>query len=712
MNSAGDEADTFQQPRRRKSPDSDNIIGKDRERYGKMIGGKNVTTEARMDYIDGLRAIAIGLVVVFHTGLHNVPNGYLGVDVFFVISGFLISGQIFDSVSSGSFSMTDFYARRIVRIGPPVLLVIASVLTAACLLPILTVDMKRIALSAIFSAAMASNWYFWADADYFAPGAEREPLLHLWSLGVEEQYYLIAPAMALMLAALAWRMRLDVSLLWLSASILVVVGSFAAAIELMASKPDLVFFATPLRGWEFAAGAVAVLLLRYGLILSQSLARVGALAGLAAIGVASAAFVNKPEYRVLLQLCAAAGACSVLLCGAFAKGGVACRLLAARPMVGLGLISYSLYLWHWPVPVFVRLTQLDKLTPLQIILAGVIVPILLAVLTYRAVESPLRRWRQGRGWVTNRSRAIAHGLGASVLVGAAGVAVLIAAVQLARMDPFRALEEATAYPMKKCPPGAQDEGPSIECRLGRGSDARVLLWGDSHALVVAPAVESSATEFGRSAHLQWVAECSPLAGNTIYLGGFPWAYCMRRNELVMHWLVAPEMQSVTGIILSGAWQHNYGGQAITPDWAVAAAKLGEAMVRTLGELHGMGLRVLVLGPVPTMPYPVPECIFRARSETELRRCRYTRNEVDLMQHDVINALQSAVSQFDRARFVDFKAALCDSDFCWPSKNGKIFYGDTNHLSGSGARVVYDRFKDEFAWTFGAKERDQPSAASR
>ena len=188
--------------------------------------------EARLAYIDGLRAVAIGLVVCFHAHVPGVPNGYVGVDIFFVISGFLITGQVFDGVRAGSFSMTDFYARRILRICPPLLLVITVVLVAACLLPILPIDMKRIAFSAISSAAMASNWYFWTTADYFGPTAEREPLLHLWSLGVEEQYYLIMPAMVFGLHAVVRRMRVDLNLLWLGAAAVVLACSLAAAIAL------------------------------------------------------------------------------------------------------------------------------------------------------------------------------------------------------------------------------------------------------------------------------------------------------------------------------------------------------------------------------------------------------------------------------------------------------------------------------------------------
>ena len=175
-----------------------------------MLPGKH--DFARLSYIDGLRAVAIGLVVWFHAQLPGIPNGYLGVDIFFVISGFLITAQIFDSVHTSTFSVTDFYARRILRICPPLLLVISAALVATCLLPILPVDIKRIALSAIASTAIVSNWYFLAHNDYFTPAAEREPLLHLWSLGVEEQYYLLAPA-ALWLGALARRKYINLYML-------------------------------------------------------------------------------------------------------------------------------------------------------------------------------------------------------------------------------------------------------------------------------------------------------------------------------------------------------------------------------------------------------------------------------------------------------------------------------------------------------------------
>ena len=254
---------------------------------------------ARLDYIDGLRAIAVGLVVFFHARLPGVPSGYLGVDVFFVISGFVITAQIVDGVRSGSFSIAEFYARRVLRIWPPLFVVILTVLIAIASLPLLPVDTRRIALSAIASTAMVSNWYFMQTFDYFAPAAERQPLLHIWSLGVEEQYYVVVPAFILSLAMIARRYDVNLYRLALFASIAVIPISLGLAIAFAKSKPFLVFYGTPWRVWEFAVGGAAILSIRCGLKLSANFAQIGMLCELAAIGTACVV-AEEDVYAVLL----------------------------------------------------------------------------------------------------------------------------------------------------------------------------------------------------------------------------------------------------------------------------------------------------------------------------------------------------------------------------------------------------------------------------
>jgi len=185
---------------------------------------------------------------------------------------------------------------------------------------------------------------------------------------------------------------------------------------------------------------------------------------------------------------------------------------------------------------------------------------------------------------------------------------------------------------------------------------------------------------------------------------------MHRNKQVLRWLATPLAHDITGVILTAAWQRHHGRVAVSAeDWR-NGEKLHEAAVRTIEELRKLGLRVLVLGPVPDIPYPAPECIFRARSEADLRRCRYSANDVRLAQQDIVNALRLAAAQFDNARFIDLKPAFCDRAYCWPARGRSIYYTDTNHLSVSGARMLHSQFRDDLAWVFESEERQPPMAA--
>jgi peptidoglycan/LPS O-acetylase OafA/YrhL len=493
---------------------------------------------ARLGYLDGLRAVAVGLVVWFHAQLPGVPNGYLGVDIFFVISGFLITAQILDSVHAGSFSITDFYARRVLRICPPLLLVISATLIAVCLLLILPADMRRITLSAMASTAMVSNWYFLVHSNYFAPAAEREPLLHLWSLGVEEQYYLLAPA-ALVLGVLARRKSMNLYMLGLVCAAAILVFSLTAAFAFAASKPEHVFYSTPLRAWEIAAGAAAVLSIRRGLTLSRSISRIGVVVGLMAIGVASAVSAVEPRHRLVLQMLVVAGASLVALCGAFAQGGVASRVLGLRPMVGLGLISYSLYLWHWPVLAFWRLTHLDPTTPFENVLAGVIVPLLLAVLTYVTIERPIRAWRQSSGLAMVRSRTVAQGPWSITArrLDRACCCCLVHAIR--RNRPVPCLHGGNRSHPGKMPPRRQRRGTfsrmPLRCRFER---SRASLG----RLACAQRLRRSRHDRRRDRTVRLFA-----MGRRVSPGAWKYDLC-RRNDLgVMH---APERQGASLALLA------------------------------------------------------------------------------------------------------------------------------------------------------------------
>lgn len=661
---------------------------------------------ARSDYIDGLRAIAVAAVLFFHAGIPGVPGGYLGVDVFFVISGFLITAQIFDGVDRGTFSVVNFYARRILRIWPPLFIVIAATLLASALLPIMPLDLKRIGTSAIASAAMVSNWYFRSQSGYFEPVSEREPLLHIWSLGVEEQYYLLVPALVLALAVIARRWTVNLYTLGLYGTIAGLLASLGAAYGFAVSKPDLVFYATPLRIWEFAVGAAAILSIRCGFVIDRRLARAGLLLGVVAIVVACAMTSLDPLYRFLLQLLAIAGSGSAIFSGAFAERGVMKRLLCLRPMVGIGLVSYSLYLWHWPLLSFWRLTHIDPPTLVVRILVGIVVPLLLAILSYLYIETPARGFRRSLAVPVVRGRVVVLGVGASAVFGLCALAVVVWAIHLSTSDRYRAFAEAAwSGPTPPCPAGTGPSGPSARCVSQAGVSAGVLLWGDSHSHSIWAGVAEAVRSAGRSVQLQWEGNCPPLVGTSLFVGGAPWDRCVGVNDTILRWLSSSELKDVTGIVLAANWRYSQTllGASDTP--ADRAAKLGEGVTRTLTALRARGLRVLVLGQVPPLPYRAPECVFLA---SDPKQCSALRAPLDAEQHDFMAALKSAVAPFDNARFLDLEPALCDAEYCAPAREGQIYYIDATHLSDAGARAVQAHFAPDFAWVVAGAGRGKAS----
>jgi peptidoglycan/LPS O-acetylase OafA/YrhL len=660
---------------------------------------------ARSDYIDGLRAIAVGAVLCFHAGVPGVPGGYLGVDVFFVISGFLITAQIFDGVDGGRFSVVNFYARRILRIWPPLFLVIAVTLIASCLLPIMPLDLKRIGNSAIASAAMVSNWYFRSQSGYFEPVSEREPLLHIWSLGVEEQYYLFVPALVLGLALVARRWTIDLYTLGLYVTLAGLLGSLGAAYGFAVSKPDLVFYATPLRIWEFAVGAAAILSIRCGLVVNRHVAGAALLLGVVAIVAACALTSLDPLDRLLLQVLAIAGAGSAILSGGFAEGGLMKRLLCLRPMVGIGLVSYSLYLWHWPLLSFWRLAHIDAPTLTERIVIGIIAPLLLAILTYIYVELPARGFRRNLALPVVRGRVVVVGVGVSTVVGLCALAIVSWSTHLSISDRYRAFTDAAwSGPTPPCPAGAAPTGPSALCASQAGATTGVLLWGDSHSHSIWAAVADASRTAGRSAQLQWEGNCPPLIGTPFYVGSTPWERCAGVNETIMGWLSSTELKDVTGVVLAANWRYGQTLLSAADTSADRAAKLGEAVGRTLAALRARGLRVLVLGQVPPLPHRAPECMFLA---SDVRQCSALRGPLDAEQHDFTAALRSAVAPFDNARFVDVEPALCDTTSCASGREGQIYYIDATHLSDAGARAVRAYFASDFAWVVGSTERGRP-----
>jgi peptidoglycan/LPS O-acetylase OafA/YrhL len=429
--------------------------------------------------IDGLRAVAVLPVILFHARIESFQGGFVGVDVFFVISGFLITSIIVDALEQDRFSFLEFYSRRARRILPALVLVVLVAIPAAWMI-MLPEDFKQFAESVGAVGAFASNLLFWMKSGYFAAGAENNPLLHTWSLAVEEQFYIAFPL--LMLAV--WRLRLVAVTLILAA---IFVVSLALSEWSSHDYPDADFYLTPMRAWELMVGALATLWVHHAGLRARGF--LGWL-GLSMIFAAIFVYNSHTPFPSLYALLPTVGTALVLVCvdGTTTVG----RVLSMRVFVAIGAISYSAYLWHQPLFAFARIASHGE-PSIRLMLSLAAITLCLAYMSWRFVEQPFRAAR----WPARK--VVFLGAAASLGLVALGSCLVVSGIQkrafIARLPPSRAetLRRIETVSHKEFFP--VDDGG---CRFGvhsvptAGDVARitscaerfgpaVVVFGDSHA---------------------------------------------------------------------------------------------------------------------------------------------------------------------------------------------------------------------------------------
>ncbi|MDH6591167.1 peptidoglycan/LPS O-acetylase OafA/YrhL [Variovorax sp. TBS-050B] len=518
--------------------------------------------------IDGLRAVAVGSVLAFHAFPDALPGGFIGVDIFFVISGFLITTIILQSHAAGDFSYRDFYARRVRRIFPALVLVLLATLAFGwyALLPR---EFSALGKQAAGGAAFVANFIFWGEAGYFDTAAETKPLLHLWSLGIEEQFYIFWP----MLLALAWRRRWPMlRLLWALA-----VVSFLVNVLTIHPFRTAAFYSPASRFWELMVGGILACMRlqpaktpppvwRSHL---QSCLGVGLIVlGLVTIR-SDKAF---PGWWALLPTLGAA------CCIAAGPAGVLNRwLLACRPMVWIGLISYPLYLWHWPLLVYARIVEEGEPAP-SVRAAMVVASVALAWLTYRFVERFTRaRTRPGM------LRALAGG---AIAVGVAGLLAFGGMPPRNGSELLRKVTDATADDDYYAGFRQQKLGGAVVKTVGAGA-RKVLLIGDSHVQQYAPrALELARSAPGRMAttYFATYGACPPVPG--MVAEGNPGCE-QARNEM----LALALDPGIDAVVVGACWNCYFTGNFPLPFYFHEAGS--SYLVNNGGE--GLGRSVDALG---------------------------------------------------------------------------------------------------------------------
>jgi peptidoglycan/LPS O-acetylase OafA/YrhL len=612
--------------------------------------------------IDGLRALAVLAVIAFHGFPEYLAGGFVGVDVFFVISGFLISGIILDETRVGMFSLKKFYARRVRRIFPALCLVLVVSLLAGWWL-LLPADFVRLGKQLAASAAFVSNFYLWFQSGYFSPDARTFPLLHLWSLGVEEQFYIVWP-----LIIIGLRSRPN----WtISAIVLIGVSSFCLNVALI-DNHEADFYSPVTRAWELMLGASLAWLRRRDDMAppSNRSADIATIAGLILILGSTLLFDQQSSYPGWLALVPTIGTSLILWGGT--SSGVAASILSARALVFVGLISYPLYLWHWPLLVFSEAFKFAPLTQLERGLV-IVVSFILAWLTYELVESKFRAGRVNRTKIVTLS-------GGMIFVAVAGFAIIEGQGFETRF-PKELLEiaEARGYPaswrVHECL-----IDPKMETTFGKGclEEARPLLlvWGDSTATALMPGLRQLQHErnFGLA---QFNANsCGPwLAVN---VPGNP--NCRSINDEVL------------GIV-----------SRVRPDIVVLHARgatrpediLG--LKKTILALRALSIsRIIVLGPVPVWKRGLPNEVLRYYVMHHALIPERFSQRVFRVWDDT--QMRSALTEFG-AIYISAWDAMCDKDGCLTRLGERpedITASDQHHLTERGSKFLIKAIKDEIA----------------
>jgi peptidoglycan/LPS O-acetylase OafA/YrhL len=641
----------------------------------------------RLD-IDGLRGIAVAGVVAYHFGL-GLPGGYGGVDIFFVISGFLIAGIIKSELERGTFSIANFYVRRIRRILPAltVCLIATSIAAALFLFPD---DFKSYGQSLKAAALSVSNFHFMHMKGYFDVEATQKPLLHTWSLGVEEQFYVVFPVMLLLLFKYARTSMLGV--LWV-----VVVASFAYSCFGVATSPDIAFFSTAGRAWELGLGA----LLAYGAVSApstQARAQAEAAIGAALIAICFLFYTDRIGFPGLAALPLCLGAALIIHSGA-ATTPVA-SLLSSRPLVGLGLISYSVYLWHWPLLVF-GLYRFPSIfsggsSHPALWLLG-LASVVIGALSWAFIEQPFRRMR-------NLPRATVF------VSGGLAVAATFAIAGVVLKHPHRLQhwpQSIEAMQFKKTIPGnrqglASAEGwPARTYVVGsRGVAADTVLWGDSYGEALIPGFISNYKTTGRGAIIAAKPGCPPVV-DVAFRHRRGSSECTHFNSAVFDAILR---HNVRRVIFVGFWsaiaknlvRDSDGTLAVYGGRGQEDGHVFEAELRSMVErLTTHGKEVVFIGPLPEQKFYVAPMVARHIVWNEPLPAERSRVEF-LKSKAMIFDIFSRLEKLPHVRVVYPHNYLCDAQGCDYVENNEPLYADDNHLSPRGVARLDGMFSNMFA----------------
>lgn len=639
--------------------------------------------------IDGLRSIAILPVVLYHAGLPGVTGGFIGVDVFFVISGFLITSIVASEILENQFSLLQFYERRARRIVPALTAVVLATFMVGWFV-LLPSELKSLGQSALATALFSSNIYFTLNLGYFTPAAEFAPLLHTWSLAVEEQFYLIFPPLLMLLYAFFGTKSVAWIVLVLS------VLSLAAAVVVLPSRPEWVFYLIFFRAWELGIGALLALyqMPRLG---NRTMRDFIGFVGLAAILIPVFVYDASTPFPGLAALPPVIGTAMLIYVGANRQENTVSNVLSQPILVWFGLISYSLYLWHWPVLAFIRVLREEVHLPLTIGLGAVVASVALAWLSYRFIEQPFRS-KPPNGFSQNKILTFS----AVALLGIISIGGLFHFVDGA---PSRLPQRAVALAAfgtdqnldsQECFGKLPSEGL---CGLGidNPDDASLdfLFWGDSHADAMRYGIDLAAQQAGKRGAFVGTWGCPPI-----------WQirrspenqWCTEINQSVRKFL--QERTDAPTVILAARWTlsvegsryRQEAGLPVVLDWSGAAearpssdvnAQIFEAGLNaTVEDILETGRRVVIVGPTPEIGWDVPRALARTEMLGALVDApNLSETDFKIRAGHTESILSQMAMRHNEVEYLQLSDLFCAHGVCSVTdEDGNPLYQDDDHIN--------------------------------
>jgi peptidoglycan/LPS O-acetylase OafA/YrhL len=644
--------------------------------------------------VDGLRALAIIPVVLFHLGLNNLSGGYIGVDIFFVISGYLITSILYNDLQNNSFSIIRFYERRIRRIFPPLFFVLFTT-SVICWFIFLPEEFIKFGRSLSAAAIFLSNVLFWNEAGYFDAAAETKPLLHTWSLAVEEQFYLFFPPFLYLL--FRYTQKNIVKIIGVSLAV-----SLSLSIWLTNQYPNASFYLIPGRTWELGVGAL-IALGAFPVLTSVRWSNTLSILGFILIIFSIITFDVSTSFPGIAALIPCAGA-ALIIHSTHHNSTLIGKILSLKPVIFIGLISYSLYLWHWPVIVFYKHLSLKPFTIIETFFI-LVLSILLAILSWHFIEKPFR----GKdSFLSKKPLFVLAILGISGFIGVGSIIANSSGMKWRLPDSVIALsnvsKDSPKYGECYLLTGKEVNNNKL-CKIGNKQiPPGFIVWGDSHAYALMPIIDKLANEFNLAGIYAPQGACAPLIG-VVRKDKKASPICYDFNQAVQEYI--EKTPSIKSVLLIGRWAENFEVKRFTHNSPlilrdVVSPESGDSnneafergLIRTLEFLKRNNLDTTIVAQVPDLKFnPSRYLAIEQLLQKQLTKYLPLTEHKD-RQKNVMELIHK-LSNIYGVKLIYPDHYLCDENNCSILKDGTLLYRDNTHLSVSGTNYIKDAFVPYF-----------------